>query len=106
MLGFLKKKDIEKPDFYDLAFLFEANGFTESEANRICDFIDSKDRAPLVVRKTIGRIVNRQEMNMNDMVMIQKTLKHINILEMDFDKIKSPQSAAKIFLKHLLLKSK
>ena len=77
MLRLFKKKEIEKPDFYDLAFLFEANGFTEYEASQICEFIDSKGRSPLVVRKAIGRIVNRGEFNGDDVYLIINNSPHI-----------------------------
>ena len=114
MLGLFKNKVIEKPYFYDLAFTFEVNGYTEIEANNICDFIDSKGRAPLVVRKTIGRIVNRKEMAFKDLELLYKACKHFELDEINTDMpnhapdrlINYDRYLAAQFLSHLLLKTR
>ena len=113
MFGLFKKKVFENTDFYDLAFLFEANGYTEIEANNICDFIDSKGRAPLVVRKTIGRICNRKEMTFQDLELIHAKCKHFELDKMivtmpsnlSNQKYTHDRYLADLFLKHILLKA-
>lgn len=95
-------------DFYDLQTLLEVNGYSESEAKSICDFIDSKGRTDLDVRKCIGKIANRNEMNMDDLVLINNKIKHLNINELDFDlsgESNARTALAKKFMKHLLTKA-
>lgn len=64
-------------DLYDLDFILQANGYSEAQAKQLCDLIDSKGRAPLHIRKLIGRIVNRQYAHYEDIRELRESVPHI-----------------------------
>lgn len=64
-------------DFYDLDVLLQINGYSEEQANYLCDLIDSKGRAPLYIRKLIGVMVNRQHATYEDIRELYTQVPHI-----------------------------
>ena len=64
---------------YDLAFLFELNGYSPEEAKSICDFIDLNRGVSIRAKKIIGHALNSNQLHQSDFEFIASECPNLEI---------------------------
>ena len=64
---------------YDLAFLFELNGYSPEEAKSICDFIDLNRGVSIRAKKIIGHALNSNQLHQSDFELVASECPNLEI---------------------------